>query len=103
MKLHGGKLTYLTEALKKFELEDVSDLPVRFLSAGQKKRVKLARLLVSPAVIWLLDEPTSSLDNVMIEQLENIIRFHQKKGGIVIFSTHQNLKLDETFGLQLDS
>ncbi|MBL94847.1 MAG: Cytochrome c biogenesis ATP-binding export protein CcmA [Alphaproteobacteria bacterium MarineAlpha3_Bin5] len=103
VKLHGGKLAYLTKALKKFDLENVLDLPVRFLSAGQKRRVGLVRLIVSSSVIWLLDEPATSLDNAMIEQLENIIRDHRKEGGIVILSTHQNLKLDDAIELQLDS
>ena len=66
--------------------EDVSCVS---LSAGQKRRVSLARLLISSAVLWVLDEPFTNLDRAGVDWVEVAIQSHQAKGGMVIFSSHQ--------------
>ena len=80
-------------ALKMFEISHLADIPGRFLSAGQKRRVNLARIVTSPAPLWLLDEPTTSLDKETILILENIISRHCENGGIVVISTHNEMRL----------
>ena len=80
-------------ALKKFEISHLADIPGRFLSAGQRRRVNLARIVASPAPLWLLDEPTTSLDKETILILENIISCHCKNGGIVVISAHNEMRL----------
>lgn len=64
-------------------------VPCVSLSAGQKRRVSLARLLISPAVLWILDEPFTNLDHAGVDWVEAAIQSHQLKGGMVIFSSHQ--------------
>lgn len=102
VQVRGYSSDKLTSALQKFEIEDVSDFPARFLSAGQKRRVSLARLIASPAAIWLLDEPAASLDQVMVGHLESMIKNHRNNGGIIVLSTHQDLNLKDTVDLKLD-
>ena len=74
----------LAEALAGFALEDVADWPCRWLSAGQRRRLSLARLLVVPAPVWLLDEPLSALDDDNRMRLEHTIATHRAAGGRVI-------------------
>jgi heme exporter protein A len=76
------------DALSRVGLLRVADLPVGVLSAGQRRRVALARLLVSKRPIWLLDEPTSGLDTASQEKVADIIRDHTATGGMVIAATH---------------
>ncbi len=65
--------------------------PARSLSAGQKKRLALARLLVSPRPLWLLDEPYASLDDAGGQMLDNLLSGHLETGGAVVVATHQRL------------
>jgi heme exporter protein A len=69
------------------------NLPVRALSAGQRRRVALARLLTSKAALWILDEVLTSLDDAAIELSGRFIGDHLTKGGIAIIATHQELNL----------
>lgn len=62
---------------------------IRFLSAGQRRRVALSRLWLEPKCVWILDEPFTALDKRSIELLENAIARHYQKGGIAIFTSHQ--------------
>ena len=71
------------------------------LSAGQKRRLGLARVAISDAKNWLLDEPTNSLDQKAIKALETLIQNHRKNGGIVIVSSHQKLALPKAKTLDL--
>ena len=89
-------------ALSAFGLKDLADVPGQFLSAGQKQRVNLARILAAPANLWLLDEPASVLDINATSFLIEAIASHREKGGIVITSTHQDLELAESQILRLD-
>jgi len=79
----------LTDALlDRVGLGRPADVPVRFLSAGQKKRTLLARLLAVPRPVWLLDEPFANLDAAGRELVERLIAEQCAKGGIVIAASH---------------
>ena len=92
----------IIRALTAFGLKDLENMPVQFLSAGQKQRVNLARIVAAPANLWLLDEPATSLDTDAIAFLSEIISAHRRNGGIVIVSTHHDLKLTNSATLHLD-
>lgn len=79
------------DALDAVSLGPIADLPAGFLSAGQKRRAALARLLVAHRPIWLLDEPTSALDAGSQDRLFAIVGQHLEQGGIVVAATHQAL------------
>lgn len=80
-------------ALQRTGLGNKKDLPCRVLSAGQRRRVVLARLLVSNAVLWILDEPLTALDASGRELVATLIEDHITAGGSAIYSTHQPLPL----------
>ena len=67
------------------------DLPARSLSAGQKRRLALARLLLADAALWILDEPVTNLDTAGIELVETLVLDHVREGGLVIAAAHQRL------------
>ena len=69
------------------------DLPTKYLSQGQKRRVALARLWINRAALWILDEPFSALDVASVEVLQEIIRQHLARGGMAIVTTHQEVDL----------
>ena len=69
------------------------ELPVRFLSQGQKRRVALARLLWSPAPLWVLDEPFVALDVAAVSWLARIIGAHVATGGMAILTSHQDVEI----------
>jgi len=73
---------------ERVDLVDLADIPVRYLSAGQQRRVALARLLVSPRPLWLLDEPTVSLDQSHTELFAGLANEHLAEGGIIVAATH---------------
>jgi heme exporter protein A len=81
----------LAEAMAAFALEELSDVPVRLLSAGQAKRARLARVLASDAPLWLLDEPLNGLDSKGIEELDAAIAAHRTSGGAVLAASHAQL------------
>ena len=85
-KMHGGD--NFTSAIKTLNLARLIDLPFNVLSSGQKRRVALARLLLSPRAIWLLDEATVGLDTVSIVLFETVLETHLAQGGIIIAATH---------------
>lgn len=89
------------DALRIFDIAHLIDVPGRFLSAGQKRRVNLARVVAAPAPVWLLDEPTTALDKASIKALERLMDDHRKSGGMVILSTHQDVELDQPDVLDL--
>ncbi|MAC72101.1 MAG: heme ABC exporter ATP-binding protein CcmA [Marinovum sp.] len=80
-------------ALETFELYHLRDVMAGALSAGQKRRLGLARLLVTGRSIWLLDEPTVSLDLGSIKQLTRVLNEHLGAGGSTIIATHSALDL----------
>ena len=83
----------LLEALDKIGLYAFEDFPTRQLSQGQKRRVSLARLLLTKAKLWILDEPFVALDFAAVELLQTIIAKHVEDGGMVILTTHQEVPL----------
>jgi heme exporter protein A len=88
-------------ALAGLGLADLADLPARMLSAGQKRRLALARLALSPATLWLLDEPTLGLDAGSVEMLGEMLASHRGRGGIVVAATHLPLPLPDAAELRL--
>jgi len=89
-------------ALERFGLGHLADMPGRMLSAGQKRRVNLARLLAAPGQLWLLDEPTTALDRASITILEAVLADHRAGGGLVVLSTHAEIALPGAAVLHLD-
>lgn len=82
------------DALARMELSDLADRPAGSLSAGQKRRLGLARLLVTGRPIWLLDEPTVSLDAASATRFADVMRAHLAGGGAALIATHVDLGLD---------
>ncbi len=80
-------------ALAALDLTPLANLPARMLSAGQKRRLALARLVVSGAPLWLLDEPTLGLDTASVARFGAVLAEHRARGGIVIAATHLPLPL----------
>jgi heme exporter protein A len=93
--LDGDNITEkrLWDALGEMGLAGYEDLPTRILSQGQKRRVALARLLVSNARLWILDEPFTALDIAAVGKLQSIIAKHVEQGGLVMLTTHQEVAL----------
>jgi heme exporter protein A len=88
-------------ALAAMGLAPLADLPARVLSSGQKRRLALARLALSPAALWLLDEPTTGLDAASVARLGPLLAAHRAAGGIVVAATHIPLPLDGARELRL--
>jgi len=80
-------------ALQRMGLRGRGSLPTRFLSAGQKRRVLLARLLVRPAALWVLDEPFAALDTGAVDLVGELIGVHLAQGGMAILTSHQPVPL----------
>ncbi|MDR3420374.1 MAG: heme ABC exporter ATP-binding protein CcmA [Xanthobacteraceae bacterium] len=83
-------------------LEELIDLPATYLSAGQRRRLSIARLLAVKRPIWLLDEPASTLDAAAQEKLGEFMRAHLAGGGLIMAATHGVLGLDGAQELRLD-
>ncbi len=81
------------DALQAVGLEEAADKPARALSAGQQRRVALARLLLAPRALWIMDEPTAALDKASEEAVSRLIEDHCSKGGSAIVATHKVLPL----------
>lgn len=92
----------LSVALAVFDLESLAELPAGYLSAGQKRRLALSRLLVGKARLWLLDEPTVGLDQASVASLVSEIEKHRATGGCVVAATHLDLGLLAPRHLALD-
>lgn len=91
--LDGTGAADVTLALAEVGLAHLADVPVRVLSTGQRKRALLARIHVSRAAVWLLDEPANGLDSGSIARLGAMIAAHRAGGGIVLAASHQPLPL----------
>ncbi len=88
-------------ALHRFGLRGREDLPVYCLSAGQKRRVLLARLLLRQAKLWILDEPFNALDVRAVEMLSELISEHVSSGGMAIMTSHQEIPMPNGRVVQL--
>ncbi|CAN0454937.1 unnamed protein product, partial [Laminaria digitata] len=84
----------ITTALAAHDLGYLADLPARLLSAGQRRRLNLARLNLAPRQLWLLDEPTVSLDSDSVARLEACLRDHLANQGSALIATHAPLNVD---------
>ena len=91
----------LAGALGAFGLKSLADLPAGLLSAGQKRKLALSRLFAAPRPIWLLDEPSVSLDTASMKHLDAAIRDHLNAGGVAVVSTHQPLETKFAHALRL--
>jgi len=91
------------EALARVGLAPLAEAPVGILSAGQKRRIALARLFVARRPLWLLDEPLTALDKRARDQFAQAMRAHCEEGGIVIAATHEPLGFETTRTLDLDA
>lgn len=98
-KIHGHD--EIGPALAAMNLEKLVDRPAQNLSAGQKRRLGLARLAVTKRPIWLLDEPTVSLDAASVALFAALVRGHLETGGIAVIATHIDLGLSEARRLDL--
>jgi heme exporter protein A len=81
----------IAKALQTFSLDGLRDEPVHVLSAGQKRRVSLARLMLVRRPVWLLDEPMTALDASAQEQLRKAMHTHMDHSGILVVATHGDL------------
>ncbi len=91
----------VASVMQSFGLTEFADRPAGNLSAGQKRRVGLARLLVSNRSVWLMDEPTTSLDSEHTALITKMIDDHCQSGGIAVLSTHVNLDIQNARTLDL--
>ena len=89
-------------ALDRLGVPHIANVPGRYLSAGQKRRLNLARIIAAPAALWLLDEPTVALDRAAIALFEDIIAEHRAAGGMVALSTHTDIATPGARDLHLD-
>jgi heme exporter protein A len=78
----------ISRAMDTFGLGALTDFPARLLSAGQRHRLALARLIASPAPLWLLDEPANALDDASTAALTQTIADHRARGGMVVLASH---------------
>jgi len=97
----GGRRDGLDGALEAFGLAALRDIPAAYLSAGQKRRLGLARVLLSERPVWLLDEPTASLDRAAQMALTRAVEGHLAAGGAVVAATHASLGLPNSRELHL--
>ncbi|MDO8879076.1 MAG: heme ABC exporter ATP-binding protein CcmA [Pseudolabrys sp.] len=88
-------------ALEAVDLAQLSDLPAAYLSAGQRRRLSIARLVAVARPVWLLDEPTSALDSASQDRLAELMRKHRASGGMIVAAAHGPIGLDEPRELKL--
>ena len=94
-----GGAADVAPALARFRLESLAATPARFLSAGQRRRANLARLLATPRPLWLLDEPGVGLDAASRARLEEAIARHRAAGGICLLASHGDVSVGDAYVL----
>ena len=92
-RFYGGKAR-IEDALSRVGLMRLRSLPIQYLSAGQKRRLALARLMLSERALWLLDEPLAALDKAGKALAAELIAQHCKSGGLALVATHESLGID---------
>lgn len=97
----GGAAGAAGAALDGLGIGHLAGVPGRFLSAGQKRRVNLARLLTAPAALWLLDEPATALDAAATASLDDAMARHRSEGGMVVLASHSEAALEGARELDL--
>ncbi len=97
----GARDADIRPALDAVGLDDLADLPAAYLSAGQRRRLSIARLMAVKRPIWLLDEPTSTLDATAQNRLVSLMQTHLNEGGLVLAATHGPIGLGAVRELRL--
>ena len=97
----GGRDASTASALDAVGLAGLAGLPAGYLSAGQRRRLSVARLLAAPRPVWLLDEPTAALDSAGQQRLLGLMQAHLAGGGIIVAATHATLGLTGAKELRL--
>jgi heme exporter protein A len=97
----GGADSEIAPALDTVGLGGIAALPAAYLSAGQRRRLSIARLIAIPRPLWLLDEPTSALDAAAQAMLATLMRQHLGRGGMILAATHGPIGLDGAQELRL--
>jgi heme exporter protein A len=98
----GHKAADTGTALAAVGLDPLADLPAAYLSAGQRRRLSIARLLAVKRPLWLLDEPMSTLDTAAQDRLGGFMQAHVAEGGLILAATHGPLGIAPTQELRLD-
>src|SRR3984893_9061719 len=98
----GTRAVDIHPALTAVGLDELSSLPAAYLSAGQRRRLSIARLIAVKRPIWLLDEPTSTLDSSAQDRLAGLMRAHLADGGLILAGTHGAIGLESARELRLD-
>lgn len=93
-QFHGADALPIDEALEAIDLAGVEHLPFGYLSTGQKRRISIAKLLVSHRPIWIVDEPTAGLDKASEMRFARLMHQHMQQGGMILAATHIPLGLD---------
>jgi heme exporter protein A len=101
-QLDGVSAKQFEAALEAFDLVPLAELPIRLLSAGQKKRGALARLVATNASIWLLDEPYNGLDQANVARLDAAITKHMEGGGIALVASHITPTINATRSIVME-
>lgn len=99
--LGDGGVAAVQNASERLDLTEIDDIPAGYLSAGQKRRLGLARLLLAPRPLWILDEPTAALDTASAAAVVQLIAEHAAIGGIAVIATHLPLALPRYRELRL--
>jgi heme exporter protein A len=102
VKLRGGAPVGVADGLARFGLRPLAEMPARLLSAGQRRRLALARIAASPAELWLLDEPTVALDRASVAALEAAVADHLGAGRIVVLSSNVDIGIPDPLVLRID-
>lgn len=102
-RIDGRSASDVMAALESLGMARLSDVPVRMLSTGQRKRAVLARTIASDAPLWLLDEPANGLDKDSLARLETVIAAHQANGGTVLIASHLPLGVADATTLALEA
>ncbi len=101
-KLDGTKSEQLVQAMAAMDLQNLADVPVRYLSSGQRRRASIARVIASGAEIWLLDEPYNGLDSANCARLDSALLSHAVSGGIALVASHQPPTINVAESIALD-
>jgi heme exporter protein A len=102
-RLYGAPRARIEQALDAFDLVGLALVRAANLSAGQRRRLALCRLVISGKPIWLLDEPTSSVDEASSRRLIALIKEHLSQGGIAIVATHEKIAIETAQKFTLDA